>query len=199
MNSINRILVIVMILSVGTLLFVGGCAEQTLQTHFKHKSGIYFEFSEGWSELSKKEWRKRKMGKDRTLITIMDKERRAGFSVIPVALNSEAQMVFGMMGDEVEARVAMFLESLHAAGPKRYQEYKLFSKGAALFAGFPMGELVFQGKNPGKELKWYRVLVLALPNTEEAMIMFIFTAPMGEQDSFKKDFDFIEGTWKWKD
>lgn len=93
----------------------------------------------------------------------------------------------------------MYLESLHMAGPKRYQEYKLFSKGATLFAGWAMGELVFQGTNPGKTLKWYRIVVLALPNTKEAMIMFIFTAPMGEQDSFKKEFEFIEATWKWKD
>lgn len=176
-----------------------GCTQQSSQTHFKHKSGIYFEFPEGWSKLSKKEWDEQKMGKDRTFITIMDKERCAGFSVIQVALNSEAQMVFGMIGDEVEARVVMYLESLHAAGSKRYLKYKLFSKGVALFAGLPMGELVFQGENPGKTLKWYRVLVLALPNTEEAMIMFVFTAPMGEQDSFKKDFVFIEETWKWKD
>jgi hypothetical protein len=176
-----------------------GCAQQAPETHFKHKSGIYFEFPEGWSKLSKKEWRERKMGKDRTLITIMDKERHAGFSVIPVALNSEAQMVFAMMGNEVEARVAMYLESLHVAGPNRYQEYKLFSKDTELFAGLAMGELVFQGKNPGKTLKWYRILVLALPNTEEALIMFIFTAPMGKQDSFKEHFAFIESTWKWKD
>jgi hypothetical protein len=185
------------------LLFISfiivGCAQQTPQSHFRHKSGIYFDFPEGWSKLSKKEWREQKMGKDQSLITIMNKERHAGFSVIPVALNSEAQMVFGMLSDEVEARVAMYLESIHHAAPNRYQKYKLFSKGAALFAGFPMGEIVFQGRNPGKKLKWYRILVLAVQNTEKAMVMFIFTAPIGEQDSFKKDFDFIESTWKWKD
>ena len=175
------------------------CTQQNPETHFKHKSGIYFEFPEGWSKLSKKEWRDRKMGKDQTIITIMDKERCAGFSVILVALNSEAQMIFAMMGDKVESRAVMYLASLHIAGPNRYQEYKLFSKGTDLFAELAMGELVFQGKNPGKTLKWYRVLVLALPNTEEALIMFIFTTPMGKQDSFKENFDFIESTWKWKD
>jgi len=97
-------------------------------------------------------------------------------------------MVFGMMGKEAEARVAMYLVSIDSAGPRRYQEYKLFSKGAALFAGIPMGELIFQGRNPGKRLKWHRLLVLASPNTEEAMVMFVFTAPPGEQDSFKKTF-----------
>jgi len=51
---------------------------------------MYFEFPEGWSRLSKRERRERTTGKDRTLITIMDEERRAGFSVIPVALDSEA-------------------------------------------------------------------------------------------------------------
>jgi hypothetical protein len=185
------------------LLFISiisiGCTQQDTQDHFRHKSGIYFDFPEGWSKLSKEEWRDKKLGKDQTLITIMDNERRAGFSLIPVALSSEAQMVFGMMGNEVEARVVMYLESIHRAAPNRYQEYKLLSKGASLFAGIPMGELVFQGKNPGKTLQWYRLLVLAVPNTEEAMIMFIFTAPIGEQDSFKRDFDFIESTWKWND
>lgn len=83
-------------LLVASFLMIG-CSQETPQTHFKHKSGIYFEFPEGWSKLSKKEWRERKMGKDQTLITIMDKERDAGFSIIPVALNSEAQMVFGII------------------------------------------------------------------------------------------------------
>ena len=62
-----------------------------------------------------------------------------------------------------------------------------------------MGELIYQGKRPGKTLKWHRLLVLGFPNTEESLIMFIQVAPMGEEDSFKQDFDFIESSWRWKD
>ena len=78
-----------------------------------------------------------KLGTDKTLITIMDKSRMAGFSLIPVGLDADDQIVLGMLGDEPAARVVMFIESIHTAGPNKYQEYELFEKTATMYAGAP--------------------------------------------------------------
>ena len=185
------------LLSISFLM--AGCVQQAPQAYFRDRSGMYFEFPYGWSRLSKEEWRERNMGEDRTLVTIMDSERRAGFSVIPINLSKDAQTAFEVMADTTEDRLSMYIDSLYAAGPSRYQNYIFFNKGTTKFAGLPVGEITFQGRNPGKELKWYRVLVFALPRRQAAVIMFVFTAPMGKHYSFKKDFEFIEDTWKWHD
>ena len=179
-------------------LFITGCAQQTPQTHFKSKGGLYFAFPEGWSRLSKKEWKQRKMGKDSTLITVMDEKRSAGFSIIPVPLDMDMQISSQMLGSEMEARVAFFLESIDSAGPQKYKNYKLFSKDGVVFAGIPMGEIIYQGQLPEKELRWYRILVAAAPEKYDSLLMLIFTTPLGEQDSYKKDFQTIENSWKWK-
>ena len=178
-------------------LLAGGCAPQVPTTYFKDSSGIYFEFPEGWSRLSKKEWQEREMGEDRTLVTIMDSERLAGFSLIRVILDAHARFALSMMDDAGEDRVSLYVDSIDAAGPARYEEYKLFGKGRTVFAGVPAAETLFQGRNPGKTLKWYRVVVLALPEDEDSIFMLVFTAPIGRRYPFMKDFGFIEDTWQW--
>lgn len=179
-------------------VFVAGCAPQTPQTHFESKGGLYFKFPEGWDELSKKEWKQRKMGKDNTLITVMDKKRLAGFSIIPVPLDMDMQISSQMLGSEMETRIAFFLESIDAAGPQKYTDYKLISKDGALFAGIPMGEIIYQGQLTGRALRWYRILVAAAPEKYDTLLMLVYTTPVGEQDYYKQDFQTIENSWKWK-
>ena len=186
-----------------TLLFMlilfTGCSNQTdSPSYFQHKSGLYFDYPGGWSELSKKEWREHKMGKDQTLITIMDEDRMAGFAIIPVTLSRADQQTSRILDDEVEARVVVFLESIDEAAPNKYHNYELIKKGAASFAGIPVGEIVYQGKLPGKSLRWYRILIAVADNIYDKFLMIVLTAPMGEQDDFLPDFLKIEDTWKWK-
>ena len=76
-------------------LLAAGCAPET---NFEDKSGISFEFPAGWSRLSSKEWKELGLGTNRTLVTVMDEARVAGFSVIPVGLSMGDQMAFGAMG-----------------------------------------------------------------------------------------------------
>ncbi|MCP5051355.1 MAG: hypothetical protein GY940_29585 [bacterium] len=185
------------------LIFITGCSSnnsETIQsqTNFKHNSGIQFDFPYGWTPLSKKEWRDMKLGADKTLITIMDNNREAGFSLIPVGLNRSDSITLNLLGNEPAAKAVMFLEAMHAAGPGKYREYELFSKGATSFAGYPMAEIIYQGRNPGKSLKWYRVLALTGTKPANAILMFVFTTPIDEEEDFKEDFDFIEKSWKWK-
>ncbi len=60
-----------------------------------------------------------------------------------------------------------------------------------------MGEIVFQGQNPGKTLRWYRILVLAGADSNKSVLMLAFSAPMDEQSEFEDAFDFIEDNWNW--
>ncbi len=177
------------------VLFISGCTQQIAQTSFKHKSGIHFDFPDGWSMLSKKEWCDMDMCQNQALITIMDKYREAGFCIIPIDLNSNMQFTLDILGNEPAVRAVMLIESIHAAGPNKYEEYMLLEKNTIMFAGLPMAELIYQGSNPGKTLKWHRVLALVLPN--ETMLMLVFTAPMGKQALFKDNFVFIENSWEW--
>lgn len=181
------------------LIFVvfSACTLYESPTSFKHRSGIYFDFPNGWSRLTKKEWRDMDLGPNKTLITIMDKNREAGFSLIPLDLDNNTKITLNMLGSDAAAKGAMFVESINAAGPGKYQQYKLFKKDGSSFAGYPMAEIVFQGRNPGKTLKWYRILALIGPDSNNPILMFVFTAPINKKDSFKKDFDFIEDSWRW--
>ncbi len=154
-----------------------------------------FLFPEGWSVPSPQEWRDLKLGKDQTLITLMDESRRAGFSVILVNLGPDEQFVLNLLDDHPAARAVMFTESIDAAGPGNYENYKLIGKQPALFAGAPMAEIVFEGRKPGKQMNRYRLL--ALTTKSDFIIMFLFSAPIEERDAFQADFDFIESTWSW--
>jgi hypothetical protein len=60
-----------------------------------------------------------------------------------------------------------------------------------------MAEIVFQGRKPGKALNRNRLL--ALTTMSDFIIMFLFSAPVDELESFQPDFDFIESTWSWND
>ena len=185
------------------LFIISGCSggsQSTIsETGFKHKSGIKFDFPSGWSPLSKQEWQDMNLGENKTLITIMDANREAGFSLIPVNLDRETSITLNLLGNEPAARAVMFLQSMHMGGKRRYEEYEMFSKGGEVFAGLPVAEIIYQGRNPGKNLKWYRVLALTATKPANSIIMMMFTAPIDEEENFEDDFNAIEASWKWRD
>jgi hypothetical protein len=178
-------------------VFIVGCGKPVSEKSFQHSSGISFDFPDGWSPLSNKEWRDMDLGKDRTIITIMDKNREASFSIIPVRLGSTSRITFNKPSGGASIEATFYVNSIHAAGPNKYEDYSLFRKGETTFADFPMGEIVFQGQNPGKELRWYRILVLAGADSNKSVLMLVFSTPMDEQSEFENDFDFIENSWNW--
>lgn len=177
------------------LAIASGCGAGGSQTHFEHESGIYFEFPEGWSVPGRQEWRDLDLGDDKTLVTVMDETRQAAFSIIPVNLSLDEQFTLNILDDDPAARAVMFVKSIDAAGPNRYEDYALISQSPVNFAGAFMGEIVFEGKNPGKSLKWHRLL--ALTTQSDAIVMFLFTAPADQVEAFRDDFYFIEDTWDW--
>jgi len=185
---------------VGACLSVVGCdgGSAAPDTGFyDSRVPMTFSYPEGWSELSSKEWRSMDLGKNETLLTIMDGRRKAAFSIIPVGLDPQLEAMSLMLGEEGAARAAFFLESIDRAGPGRYGEYGLVRKGGTAFAAVPVGEIVYQGRSPGKGLRWWRVLVVVSSKSTDAMVMLLFSAPLGDEDLYERDFAFIESTWSW--
>lgn len=181
-------------LAIGLLTLVG-CGPSVPQTRFQHESGMSFDFPEGWSVPGRQEWNDLQLGEDNTLVTVMDESRSAMFSIVPVQLGPDEEFVLNLLDDNPTARAVMFVESIDAAGPQRYGQYELIGKNPANFAGAMMGEIVFEGSVPGKDVKWRRLL--ALTTMSDAVIMFIFAAPPDRLDEFQPDFDYIESTWRW--
>jgi hypothetical protein len=168
------------------ILALTGCFESARKPAPRQAaSPVRFKFPEGWSELSEQEWREMDLGENRTQVTVMDGERLAGFSVIRVPLDGLTP--------------AISVDSIHAAGPGKYENYRLIKKGKAQFAGRSVGEIVYQGQNPGKELRWYRVLIAAPPDRTDRLLMLLHSTPLGREGEFAADFASIEQSWQWQD
>ena len=176
---------------------VAGCTQPASRNEAQARPAERFHFPSAWTELSASEWREMELGENRTLITIMDPNRAAGFSVIRVPVDSAMKPVLQAGGDDRETRATMAVESIHAAGPEEYEDYKLIRKGTASYAGRAVGEIVYQGQNPGKGLRWFRVLVDVGETPGEPLLMLVHSAPLGQQESFAPDFGYIETTWQW--
>ncbi len=165
-------------------------------TSYQHASGIGFDFPDGWSMLSPSEVKK--FESDNTLVTIMDKERRAGFSLIAMNAEGDVRMTLNLLGDEPAAKAAMTMHSIVQAAPEKYEDFELISHDAVLFAGVPMAELIFEGRNPGKELKWHRLLILTGGGNNDTILMIYAATPIGEEDDYADDLKAIEDSWEWK-
>jgi hypothetical protein len=178
-----------------SLMLVAACSPGVPETGYRHSTGLGFDFPPGWSVPTSQEWRDLNLGDDHSLVTIMDASREAGFSVVPVNLDANESFVLNLLDDEPAARGVMFVESIDAAGPGRYEEYRLLGKRPVLFSGAPLSEITFQGRTPGKDLKWRRLL--ALTTQSDAILMLIFSAPADGVEDFRDDFEFIESSWRW--
>lgn len=179
------------------LLFLTGCGEELPQDKFQHKSGIYFDFPDGWSRLSKQEWRDLDLGTDQTLVTIMDKNREAGFSLIATGMQDRSSIDFKSPANGPGQNAILSVNAIDAAGPNKYENYSLWEKGTSIFAGFPMAEIIFEGKSRGKSLRWYRLLVFESTDSNRTTLMLLFSTPMEENTQFDNDFDSIENSWLW--
>ncbi len=165
-------------------------------TSYHHPAGISFDFPEGWSKLSPKEVKK--FESDKTLLTIMDDGRKAGFSLIAMNAKGDVRFALNLLGDEPAAKAAMTMQSIIAVAPKQYEEFELISHDAVLFAGVPMAELIFEGRNPGKEKKWHRILILTGGGNNDTILMIYGATPVGEEAAYTDDFKAIEESWSWK-
>jgi hypothetical protein len=112
-------------------------------------------------------------------------------------MDDAMQSALRALGDNSKARNALLVESIHTAGPDQYQDYQLIERGAAQYAGRTMGQIVYQGQNPGKGLRWFRVLIDAGHAPDEPTLMLVHSTPLGRQNEFKPDFGYIEQTWEW--
>ena len=174
------------------------CGKSTISdTHFEHKSGIYFEFPEGWSHIGKKEWQDRGMGVNQTLITVADPSREAFFVVVPMELDLTALEVNNIMRGKKQSHTTMLIEAIHKSGPLEYRNYKLVDKGLVDFGGREVGEIIFEGTKPGKELRWHQILIAVDENKEESYYMLIFSVPPKKLDQYDKEFAVIDKTWRW--
>jgi len=180
-------------------LSAGGCAKAPEITNaFQDEQlGIAFDFPPGWSELTAKEWRERKMGKNRTRLTIMDDQRKAGFSVIVADLDMESEITSMLLGSDPAPRTAMLLESVDRAGPQQYKGYKLLEKGPTLFAGLPFGHIVYQGQQRGKEMRWWRMIVALPPQRTDVAVMIVSSVTLEMQSEYQAAFQQIEDSWRW--
>ena len=165
-------------------LSLTGCFEPVPRSQPAQGLRVPFRMPDGWSELSEQEWRDMDLGTNYTQVTVMDAERLAGFSIVS----------FSMAG----MNPATSIDSIHAAGPGKYKDYRLITKGAARFAGRSVGEILYQGQNPGKELRWYRVIISASPGGTGDRFMLIHTAPIGRERDFAEAFSSIEKSWQWQ-
>jgi hypothetical protein len=192
---------IILILFLIFIFIQVGCKESsTLTESFNDDlAGIAFEFPKGWSELTPKEWRERKMGENKTLITIMDKQREAGFSIIPVHLDATFERTFNMYADEGKDRSDVLIESIHAAGPNKYRGYKLLEKGEMDFAEYTLAGIEFKGQKPGKEMRWQRLVIAMSETDNDELVMIVFSTPVGKESDYEEDFKYIEDTWQWID
>ncbi|MFW6302979.1 MAG: hypothetical protein ACOC2L_00020 [Candidatus Sumerlaeota bacterium] len=146
--------------------------------------------------LSKKEMREK--NSKETLVTIMDERREAGFALIAMNATGDVRYTLNMLGDEPEAKAVMAMESIDAAGPNEYEDYQRISHGAVMFAGVPMAELRFQGRKPGKDLRWYRILILTGGGSNDTILLILSSTPKDEKGLYYQDFKAIEDSWQWK-
>lgn len=165
--------------------------------HFEHKSGIYFEFPAGWSRLTREEWEQRNMGTNQTLITIADKAREAFFAVIPMEFDITAlEVKFLSMGKRMSA-TEMLIEALHRAGPMQYLGYKMIDKGTVDFAGWEVGELIFEGKQMKRRQTWNQIIIAVDKNKSNKYYMLVFSLPPKKLIFYEKDLEVIDRTWRW--
>ncbi|MFP4460316.1 MAG: hypothetical protein ACLFSQ_12105 [Candidatus Zixiibacteriota bacterium] len=190
---------IIILIAAYIVLSISSCAKVSENSYSNEDLGVKFTFPIGWSELSEQEWQDLHLGEDKTLITIMDEDRDASFALIKVPVGAMAEQLKNLEMDMILNQLNGMVEKIHQTGPQRFDNYELKRKGKATFNEYPMAEIVYQGQNPGKDIKWFRILLGVNPNNKTTMIMLIFSAPINEYEEYIDEFEIIEKSWEWKE
>ena len=119
--------------------------------------------------------------------------RKAGFSV--VRMNTSA--LPACPAGDAATQTAFLLDAVNTAGPSKYQGYKLLEKGPTTFAGAPFGHIVYEGQEQGKDIRWWRMIVMVPPGRSDFLVMLIFSTPVNDRAKHEAAFRQIEQNWQW--